>query len=169
MIEFQDLHKAFGTKQVLQGFSLKIRDAETVVIIGYSGTGKSVALKHIVGLLHPDAGDVIVDGQAVGTLDRTALTLLRQGIGYVFQFAALFDSMTVSENIELGLRRRRLGEDEIEERVREALALVDLSGTGDRMPAELSGACANASASRARSRSARAISCTTSPRRASIR
>ena len=139
MIEFQDLHKAFGTKQVLQGFSLKIRDAETVVIIGYSGTGKSVALKHIVGLLHPDAGDVIVDGQAVGTLDRTALTLLRQGIGYVFQFAALFDSMTVSENIELGLRRRRLGEDEIEERVREALALVDLSGTGDRMPAELSG------------------------------
>ena len=139
MIEFQDLHKAFGTKQVLQGFSLKIRDAETVVVIGYSGTGKSVALKHIVGLLHPDAGDVIVDGQAVGTLDRTALTLLRQGIGYVFQFAALFDSMTVSENIELGLRRRRLGEDEIEERVREALALVDLSGTGDRMPAELSG------------------------------
>ena len=139
MIEFQDLHKAFGTKQVLQGFSLKIRDAETVVIIGYSGTGKSVALKHIVGLLHPDAGDVIVDGQAVGTLDRTALTLLRQGIGYVFQFAALFDSMTVSENIELGLRRRRLGEGEIEERVREALALVDLSGTGDRMPAELSG------------------------------
>jgi len=139
VIEFQDLHKAFGTKQVLQGFSLKIRDAETVVIIGYSGTGKSVALKHIVGLLHPDAGDVIVDGQAVGTLDRTALTLLRQGIGYVFQFAALFDSMTVSENIELGLRRRRLGEDEIEERVREALALVDLSGTGDRMPAELSG------------------------------
>jgi phospholipid/cholesterol/gamma-HCH transport system ATP-binding protein len=139
VIEFQDLHKAFGTKQVLQGFSLKIRDAETVVIIGYSGTGKSVALKHIVGLLHPDAGDVIVDGQAVNTLDRTALTLLRQGIGYVFQFAALFDSMTVAENIELGLRRRRLGEDEIEERVREALALVDLSGTGDRMPAELSG------------------------------
>ena len=139
MIEFQDLHKAFGTKQVLQGFSLKIRDAETVVIIGYSGTGKSVALKHIVGLLHPDAGDVIVDGQAVNTLDRTALTLLRQGIGYVFQFAALFDSMTVAANIELGLRRRRLGEDEIEERVREALALVDLSGTGDRMPAELSG------------------------------
>ncbi len=139
MIEFQDLHKAFGTKQVLQGFSLKIRDAETVVIIGYSGTGKSVALKHIVGLLHPDAGDVIVDGQAVNSLDRTALTLLRQGIGYVFQFAALFDSMTVAENIELGLRRRRLGEDEIEERVREALALVDLSGTGDRMPAELSG------------------------------
>lgn len=139
MIEFQDLHKAFGAKDVLRGLSLKIRDSETMVIIGYSGTGKSVALKHIVGLLHPDAGDVIVDGQAVGTLDRDAVTRLRQGIGYVFQFAALFDSMTVAENLELGLRRRGLDDEEIEERVREALALVDLSGTGDQMPAELSG------------------------------
>lgn len=139
MIEFQDLHKAFGAKEVLRGLSLKIRDSETMVIIGYSGTGKSVALKHIVGLLHPDAGDVIVDGQAVGTLDRDAMTRLRQGIGYVFQFAALFDSMTVAENLELGLRRRGLDDEEIEERVREALALVDLSGTGDQMPAELSG------------------------------
>ena len=139
MIEFQDLYKAFDGKQVLQGLSLRVRDRETVVIIGYSGTGKSVALKHIVGLLPPDAGDVIVDGQAVSTLDRDGLTELRQGIGYVFQFAALFDSMTVSENLALGLRRRSLGDDEIEERIREALALVDLSGTGDRMPAELSG------------------------------
>ena len=139
MIEFQDLHKAFGEKQVLQGFSLEIRDAETMVIIGYSGSGKSVALKHIVGLLHPDAGDVNVDGQAISTLDRHGLTLVRQGIGYVFQFAALFDSMTVADNLALGLRRRGLGEEDIEERVREALALVDLSGTGDRMPAELSG------------------------------
>jgi len=139
VIEFQDLHKAFDEKQVLQGFSLEIRDAETLVIIGYSGSGKSVALKHIVGLLHPDAGDVIVDGQAVSTLDREGLTLLRQGIGYVFQFAALFDSMTVADNLALGLKRRGLGEEEIEERMREALALVDLSGTGDRMPAELSG------------------------------
>jgi len=139
VIEFKDLHKAFGTKQVLEGLSLKIRDSETMVIIGYSGTGKSVALKHIVGLLPPDAGDVIVDGQAVSTLDRDELTRLRQGIGYVFQFAALFDSMTVAENLELGLRRRGLSHEEIEERVREALALVDLSGTGEQMPAELSG------------------------------
>ena len=139
MIEFQDVHKAFGEKQVLQGLSLKIRDAETVVIIGYSGTGKSVALKHIVGLLHPDAGEVIVDGQAVSTLDRDALTAVRQSIGYVFQFAALFDSLTVADNVALGLRRRRLGDEEIGERVREALALVDLSGTEERMPAELSG------------------------------
>ena len=139
MIEFQDLYKGFGEKKVLQGLSLKVRDGETVVIIGYSGTGKSVALKHIVGLLHPDAGDVIVDGQAVSTLDRDDLTELRQGIGYVFQFAALFDSMTVAENLALGLRKRRLDEEEIEERISEALALVDLSGTGDRLPAELSG------------------------------
>lgn len=139
MIEFQDVHKAFGSKRVLEGVSLRIRDGETVVIIGYSGSGKSVALKHIVGLLHPDAGDVIVDGQAVATLDRAALTAVRQGIGYVFQFAALFDSMTVAENVGLGLRRRGLSAEEIEERVREALALVDLSGTGERLPAELSG------------------------------
>ena len=140
MIEFQDVHKAFGPKQVLGGLSLKIADAETLVVIGYSGTGKSVALKHIVGLLHPDAGDVIVDGQAVSTLDRDGLTALRESIGYVFQFAALFDSMTVAENLALGLRRRRgLSDEEIDDRVREALALVDLSGTEERLPAELSG------------------------------
>jgi len=140
MIEFQDVHKAFGPKTVLDGLSLKIADAETLVIIGFSGTGKSVALKHIVGLLHPDAGDVIVDGQAVSTLDRDGLMTLREGIGYVFQFAALFDSMTVAENLELGLRRRRgLSEEEIADRVREALALVDLTGTEERLPAELSG------------------------------
>ena len=140
MIEFRDLHKAFGPKAVLAGLSLKIADGETLVIIGYSGTGKSVALKHIVGLLQPDAGDVIVDGQAVSMLDRADLTMLRQGIGYVFQFAALFDSMTVADNLALGLRRRRdLSDEEIDERVREALALVDLSGTEARLPAELSG------------------------------
>jgi len=140
MIEFQDVHKAFGPKTVLDGLSLKIADAETLVIIGFSGTGKSVALKHIVGLLHPDAGDVIVDGKAVSTLDRGGLTTLREGVGYVFQFAALFDSMTVAENLELGLRRRRgLSDEEIDDRVREALALVDLSGTEERLPAELSG------------------------------
>ena len=140
MIEFKDVHKAFGPKRVLDGLSLTVADAETLVIIGYSGTGKSVALKHIVGLLHPDAGDVIVDGAAVSTLDRDGLTTLREGIGYVFQFAALFDSMTVAENLMLGLRRRRgLLDEEIGDRVREALALVDLSGTEERLPAELSG------------------------------
>ncbi len=139
MIEFQDLHKAFGEKRVLQGFSLSIRDGETMVIIGFSGSGKSVALKHIVGLLHPDAGEVIVDGQAISTLDRDDLTTVRRSIGYVFQFAALFDSLSVADNVALGLRRRSLDGEEIEERVHEALALVDLSGSEDQFPAELSG------------------------------
>lgn len=139
MIQFQDLHKAFDGNVVLQGFTLDVRDGETMVIIGASGSGKSVALKHVVGLLHPDAGDVIVDGRAVSTLDRPGLTALRHDIGYVFQFAALFDSMTVGENVGFGLVRRGLGEEEIAERVAEALALVDLTGTDAKLPAELSG------------------------------
>jgi len=139
MIRFQDLHKAFDGKPVLAGFTLDVRDGETVVIIGYSGTGKSVALKHVVGLLRPDAGDVIVDDRAVSTLERAPLTVLRREVGFVFQFAALFDSMTVFDNVALGLRRRDLSDDEIADRVREALALVDLTGTDEKLPAELSG------------------------------
>ena len=139
MIQFQDLHKAFDGKQVLTGFTLDVKDGETLVIIGYSGSGKSVALKHVVGLLHPDAGDVTVDGRAVSTLDRTSLAALRREIGFVFQFAALFDSLNVADNVRLGLERRGLPADEMAERVREALALVDLTGTDDRYPAELSG------------------------------
>ena len=139
MIEFQDLRKAFAGRPVLDGFTLRVPDGETTVIIGYSGTGKSVALKHVVGLLQPDAGDVIVDGRAVSTLERDALTALRREIGFVFQFAALFDSMSVFDNVALGLRRRDLSDDEIAARVREALALVDLTGADERYPAELSG------------------------------
>ena len=139
MIEFQDLRKAFDGRPVLDGFTLRVPDGETTVIIGYSGTGKSVALKHVVGLLQADAGDVIVDGRAVSTLDRAALTGLRREIGFVFQFAALFDSMSVFDNVALGLRRRDLSDDEIAARVREALALVDLTGAEERYPAELSG------------------------------
>jgi phospholipid/cholesterol/gamma-HCH transport system ATP-binding protein len=139
VIRFEDLQKSFGPKSVLAGLSLTIEDRETVVIIGYSGTGKSVALKHVVGLLQPDAGDVIVDGRAVSALDRDGLTALRREIGFVFQFAALFDSLSVFDNVALGLRRRGLADDEIGERVREALALVDLTGVEDTLPAELSG------------------------------
>ena len=139
MIEFQGLCKKFGDKPVLAGLSLEVRDGETMVIIGYSGTGKSVALKHIVGLLHPDDGDVMVDGRVVSTLERAALNELRRDIGYVFQFAALFDSMTVFDNVALGLRRRQLSDEEIAERVAEALAVVDLTGADDQYPAELSG------------------------------
>ena len=139
MIEFRGLRKAFNGRVVLDGFTLDVLDGETMVVIGFSGAGKSVALKHVVGLLHPDAGDVIVDGRPVSELDRPALTALRHDIGYVFQFAALFDSMTVAENVALGLVRRGLGEEVIAERVAEALALVDLTGTDAKLPAELSG------------------------------
>ena len=139
MITFEGVEKRFGAKQVLRGFSLDVRDGETMVIIGYSGSGKSVALKHVVGLLTPDAGVVDVDGQVVSQLDRDGLTALRSRIGFVFQFAALFDSMTVRENLALGLRRQRLDDCTIDDRVREALALVDLDGADDKYPAELSG------------------------------
>jgi len=139
VIEFKGVRKAFGTQVVLDDLSLTVRDGETMVVIGYSGSGKSVLLKHVVGLLQPDAGQVIVDAQSVPDLDRSGLSGLREQIGYVFQFAALFDSMTVAENVALGLRRREMSEDEIAQRVAEALALVDLTGTDDRMPAELSG------------------------------
>jgi phospholipid/cholesterol/gamma-HCH transport system ATP-binding protein len=139
VIAFRGLEKAFGTNAVLKGLTLTVREGETVVIVGGSGTGKSVALKHVVGLLEPDAGEVEVDGQVVHQLPRRELTELRSHIGYVFQFAALFDSMTVEENLAFGLRRRPLGEAEIRERVAEGLRLVDLPDAGPRMPAELLG------------------------------
>jgi len=139
MITFRDVYKGFGQKQVLNGFSLEVPDGETTVIIGYSGTGKSVALKHIVGLLEPDSGAVEVDDQVVHELDRSELNSLRSKVGFVFQFAALFDSMTVKENITLGLKRQGVSAREMEERVIESLSLVDMEGTEDRYPIELSG------------------------------
>ena len=139
MIIFRDVVKGFGKKEVLRGFSLEVRDGETMAIIGYSGTGKSVSLKHIVGLLEPFTGEVEVDGKIVADLSRKELKELRSRIGYVFQFAALFDSMTVAENIALGLRRQRMPEDEIRERITQSLALVDLAGSEERYPIELSG------------------------------
>jgi phospholipid/cholesterol/gamma-HCH transport system ATP-binding protein len=140
MIRLVDVYKAFGPKQVLNGFSLDVREGETMVIIGYSGTGKSVAIKHIVGLLEPDRGEVIVDDLAVPELPRRELYKLRARIGYVFQFAALFDSLTIGENIAMGLRKQgELDEAEISARVDEALDLVDLPGVQGKFPAELSG------------------------------
>jgi len=140
MIELKDLHKAFGPKRVLQGFSLTVREGETMVVIGFSGSGKSVAIKHIVGLLEPDAGEVWVDGQRVDTLARKDLYKLRSKIGYVFQFAALFDSMTIGENVAMGLRKQgELTDAQINVRIDEALDLVDLPDVRNRMPAELSG------------------------------
>lgn len=139
MIEFAGVTKRFGDRVVLDGVDLTIPAGSTTVILGASGTGKSVLLKHIVGLIEPDQGSVRVAGLTVGDLDYAGLQALRQRIGFVFQFAALFDSMTVEENLRLGLEHRRVPEAEIRERVAESLALVDLAGSGDRYPAELSG------------------------------
>lgn len=140
MIQLKNVHKAFGPKQVLTGFSLDVQDGETVVIIGYSGTGKSVAIKHIVGLLEPDEGEVWVDEKRVDHLSRKDLGSLRASIGYVFQFAALFDSLNVGENVAMGLRKQgKLSAAEIEKRIDESLDLVDLPDARKKMPAELSG------------------------------
>jgi len=139
-IELRDVRKAFGDRVILDGVTLEVREGETVVVIGYSGSGKSVLLKTIVGLLPPDSGRVVVDGQDVTRLAREKLFELRRRVGYVFQFAALFDSMTVAENVAMGLRRiEGMTEPEIEARVAEALGLVELEGYGDRYPSQLSG------------------------------
>lgn len=139
MIRFDGVRKAFGRRVVLDGFSLDVPAGLTTVLLGYSGTGKSVALKHIVGLVEPDQGTVSVDGQIVHDLDRQALVRLRGRIGFVFQFAALLDSLTVFDNVALGLRARNLPVPEIERRVHESLGLVELPDAGERYPAELSG------------------------------
>lgn len=140
MIRLVDVHKSFGSKKVLEGFTLDVDEGETVVIIGYSGSGKSVAIKHIVGLLEPDSGTVFVDNKEVPTLSRPELYDLRSKVGYVFQFAALFDSMSIGDNVAMGLRKEHvMSEPEIKSRVSESLALVDLPGVESKMPAELSG------------------------------
>ncbi len=139
-IVLNDVYKSFGAKEVLKGFSLEVHEGETISIIGGSGTGKSVALKHIVGLLRPDEGDVWVDGEAVSRLDQDSLHRLRRNVGYVFQFAALFDSMTIAENVGMGLRRiDDMSDRAIADRVRDCLHKVDLDGYEDRFPSELSG------------------------------
>jgi phospholipid/cholesterol/gamma-HCH transport system ATP-binding protein len=140
MIKLIDVYKAFGSRKVLEGFSLEVAEGETMVLIGYSGTGKSVAIKHIVGLLDPDRGTVWVDGLEVPRLSRDDLYGLRSKIGYVFQFAALFDSLSIGDNVAMGLRKEgRLSEPDIMRRVGEALELVDLPGVETKFPAELSG------------------------------
>lgn len=139
-IELVDVYKAFGSKQVLRGFTLDVQDGETVSLVGASGAGKSVMLKHIVGLLDPDAGMVRVDGWEVPGLGRDDLVQLRRQVGYVFQFAALFDSMTIAENLAMGLiKQGDLSDAEIGNRIEESLSLVELEGFGPRLPADLSG------------------------------
>jgi phospholipid/cholesterol/gamma-HCH transport system ATP-binding protein len=140
MIEVRDLTKSFGAQLVLDSISFKIENGESVAIIGRSGSGKSVLLKHLIGLLQPDTGAVLIDGENIVPMNERQLLRVRRKFGMLFQSAALFDSMTVAENVAFGLRRHEhLTEAEIGRRVAGALEMVDLPGTEDKMPAELSG------------------------------
>ncbi len=142
MIELSGLHKRFGKQVVLNQVDFEVREGETVALLGPSGTGKSVLLKHIIGLIKPDRGTVIVDGKNVTTLKRKELSELRSGIGYVFQNGALFDSMNVFENVRLGItdEAKCSNSDFCRERITECIRLVNLPPeTIEKYPAQLSG------------------------------
>lgn len=141
MIEIRNLHKSFGSNKVLQGINLDIDTGETIVIIGRSGCGKSVLIKHIVGLLYPDEGYVKVEGQRVDELTEQELYTLRRKFGFLFQASALFDSMTVEENISLPLVEsgKKFTRVELDRKVAEKLELVGMRGDQKLKPAELSG------------------------------
>jgi phospholipid/cholesterol/gamma-HCH transport system ATP-binding protein len=140
MIEVRDLQKSFGSHRILDGVGFRIDKGESVVIIGRSGGGKSVLLKHLIGLLKPDAGQVMIEGRDIVPLNERDLLPVRRKFGMLFQSAALFDSMTVAENVGFAFRHnRQLPEPEIRQRVAAALDVVDLPGTEEKKPAELSG------------------------------
>jgi len=139
-IRIHDLHKSFGSKVVLDGVNLDVAPAESLVIIGGSGTGKSVLLKHIIGLLKPDSGTVEVGGTAVETLGNREITEFRRKFGMAFQEGALFDSMTVWQNVAFPLQRlTKKSHQEIDDRVEECLSMVRLEGVGKKLPSQLSG------------------------------
>jgi phospholipid/cholesterol/gamma-HCH transport system ATP-binding protein len=142
MIEIKDLHKQFGENKVLNGFNMELKKGENLVVMGKSGSGKSVMIKCLVGLLEPDSGFIAVMGKEIRTLDRPALDALRSDIGFLFQGSALYDSMTVRENLEFPMRRHREKLGNIADTtplVMEALENVGLAHTMDLMPSELSG------------------------------
>jgi phospholipid/cholesterol/gamma-HCH transport system ATP-binding protein len=142
MIALRDVHKRFGSQVVLDGVDLDVQEGETLALLGPSGTGKSVLLKHIIGLIRPDSGIVMVDDEDVGKLRRKELAELRSRIGYVFQNGALFDSMSVFENVRLGItdENKFRDEDYARERVAGCLKLVNLAPeVMAKFPAELSG------------------------------
>lgn len=139
MIRAEGLAKRFGSLEVLRGVSLTVHTGETVAVVGRSGTGKSVFLKHVAGLLEPDAGAVWVGEERITGAPRERIRELRLRMGYVFQAGALFDSMTLAENLRLPLRRRGVTEEEGEERMARILETVGLAGQEGRYPAELSG------------------------------
>jgi len=140
MIEVESLYKSFDGVQVLKGVSFKVGQGEVLALIGRSGYGKSVLLKHLAGLLKPDQGRVLLDGRAIGSLQGRALAQLRARLGFLFQGGALFDSMTLFDNVAFPLREKtKKNEREIEERVLYELNEVDLIGSENKFPAQVSG------------------------------
>ncbi|MBI3592531.1 MAG: ATP-binding cassette domain-containing protein, partial [Nitrospirae bacterium] len=140
MIEIVNLKKSFNSQKVLNGVNLKIFDKEVVAIIGESGGGKSVLLKHLIGLLKPDSGEILVDGVDIVPLDKRDFDKIRDKFGVVFQGSALFDSMTIYENVAFPLQEKtRLGRKEIDERTKRALEDVGLKGIENKYPSEISG------------------------------
>ena len=140
MIVLEDIWKSFGDKQVLKGVSLEVERGESLVIVGGSGTGKSVTLRHIIGLITPDRGRVLINGTDISELSTVELNRFRRRFGMSFQEGALFDSMTVFDNVAFPLRRHtKMSEREIAERVGACLELVHLEGVENRRPSELSG------------------------------
>jgi len=138
MIEFRDVHKSFGPQKVLRGTSLAVDSGEVMFIIGTSGVGKSVTIKHVVGLLQPDSGEILVDGETVTNLPERAYYPLRMRCQMVFQHATLFDSLSVIENVMLPLsKHRRLRRDAAQREARTRLEIVGMEDSADRSPAEL--------------------------------
>jgi len=139
-VRLEHVSKSFGDCKVLDDITFEIEKARAFVLLGRSGTGKSVTLRHIIGLVQPDEGHVFVDGKDITRLDRRSLTEVRKHMGFLFQNAALFDSMTVGDNVAFPLRRHTdLGDAEIRERAKKKLAEVGLERDFDKMPADLSG------------------------------
>ncbi len=140
MIRVVDVYKRFGRNEVLKGVSLEVKTGTTRVILGVSGSGKTVLMKHIIGLMHPDSGHIFVDGEDITQLDSRGLLRVRSKFGMVFQQAALFDSMTVFDNVAFPLREHtKMTAAEIADRVHRALEVVELHDIDDKFPAELSG------------------------------
>lgn len=139
MIEVRDLKKSFGPQRVLDGVTFSIKKGEAIVIIGASGGGKSVLLKHLIGLFLPDAGEILIENENIAPMNERQLLTVRRKFGMLFQGAALFDSMTVEENVGFMLIREGHSKQEIDQRVAEVLEMVGLGGTQKKKPAELSG------------------------------
>ena len=139
-IEIRDLHKSVGAQQVLKGINLRVARGETVAVLGRSGTGKSVLLKMMIGLQTPDSGSISIAGQEITTLDVKQLNEIRKKVGFLFQQAALYDSLTVEQNVAFPLRRHaNLSESEQQQRVQELLGSVAMSEDRQKMPSEISG------------------------------